>query len=294
MAAGFTFEAIGTRWQIDVDATLEERELQELDAGLRARISAFEQEYSRFRADSWLSGVSREPGTYTLPADAEPLFSLYERFYERTGGLVTPLIGQLLEDAGYDPAYSLQPKVLRPVPTWEEALAYDPPTLTVKQPVRLDVGAFGKGYLIDLVGAWLESRGFQEYRVDAGGDIRHRSATKQVLRVGLEHPQNPGQVIGVAEITNKSICGSSGNRRAWRGFHHIMDPNARASAKGILAVWTVAETTLLADALATCLFFVPPTKMADESFEYVIVRENLTVEVSPKFPGKVFTGTPRD
>ena len=106
----FNFQAIGTKWHIDIYKELDEAEKSDLFSKIKNRIDIFDKTYSRFRADSLVTKMSRESGTFTLPADAEAMFSLYRNLYLRTNGLVTPLIGNLISDAGYDAEYSLKQK----------------------------------------------------------------------------------------------------------------------------------------------------------------------------------------
>lgn len=290
MSTQYTFEAIGTHWQIDIQDTISKEQSDNLRTQIMERIALFDAHYSRFRPDSLVSEIARTPGSYQLPSDAEPMLSLYHTLYRITHGAFTPLIGQALSDAGYDARYSLQEKKLQAPPPWDEALVYNYPTLITKLPVLIDVGAAGKGYLIDIVSELIENAGIQNYTVDAGGDMRHRATRSEPLTVGLENPANTSQAIGIAHIRNQSLCGSAGNRRAWGNFHHILDPHSLTSPTHIAALWTIADTTLLADALSTCLFFVPPaTLLKHHTFEYLILQSDLTVTMSPSFPAQLFT-----
>lgn len=286
----FKFEAIGTHWQIDIydEINIEQQNL--LYNEIQERIEIFSKNYSRFRPDSLVTQMSKQAGVYQLPDDAEPLFDTYRLLYQLTGGAFTPIIGSVMVEAGYDTDYSLVPTELHQPATWEDAIDYSFPKLTLKKPVLFDFGAAGKGYLIDIVSKIIEKNGINSFCVDAGGDILHKHANNEKLRVGLENPQNTTQAIGVAELSNKSICGSAGNRRAWANFHHIIDPRILASPKDILATWVVADNTLIADAIATCLFLVPSKILKSKfNFEYVILFQNYSAEISPAFPGELFT-----
>ncbi len=288
----YTFEAIGTHWQIDIYEQLALQERERLLSDIMARIHVFDVAYSRFREDSLVTTMSRAAGTYALPMDAEPMLKLYHALYTLTEGAFTPLIGQTLVEAGYDATYSLKSKELHTPPTWDEVLSWDTPNLTIKKPALLDFGAAGKGYLIDLVGEVLEDNSVHSFCIDAGGDILHRRADGELLRVGLEHPADLSQVVGVATIGNQSICGSAGNRRAWQGFHHTINPHTLTSPQHILATWTVAPSTMLADALSTCLYFIPAEKLrAHYHFEYLVLRADYSVETSSNFPAELFVST---
>jgi thiamine biosynthesis lipoprotein len=287
MGERFVFEAIGTHWEIDI--------LEDVPVNLRkdidARISEFDKTYSRFRADSLVTEIAKKAGVYAFPEDAAPLFALYERTYQSTNGLMTPLIGQVLVSAGYDAQYSLKKGELKVPPSWNEAMKFHSVTneLEVFQSgILLDFGAAGKGYLIDIVGELIESAGISSYIVDAGGDIRHRGPSP--IRVALEHPLDTASAIGIAEVQGKSICGSAGNRRVWGDFHHIIDPKKLSSPRDILAVWTIADSTILADAMTTALMFADPETLQSEyAFEYLLLYPNFIIKKSSHFPAEIFT-----
>ena len=162
------------------------------------------------------------------------------------------------------------------------------PHLRVKIPSLLDFGAGGKGYLVDIVAIVIEKFGIVDYCIDAGGDILHKGGN--IIRIGLENPQNFDQAVGVYSLANGSLCGSAGNRRVWGDFTHIINPATLSSPKNILAVWVCASTALLADSLATCLFFVGADRLAKiYDFEYLIIRDNHSVEKSKNFSAEIFT-----
>jgi thiamine biosynthesis lipoprotein len=278
------FEAIGTQWSIEFSATAEQA--QKLARQIADRISQFDKDYSRFRSDSWVSRAGSHPGAHKAPADFEPMFRLYQKMYEITDGLVTPLIGDALERAGYDAKYSLQPKRLKAIPQLADVLEFTNNTLHVKHTCVLDFGAAGKGYLIDLLGKLLEQQGAAEYVINAGGDILvHSPSPTKTTPVGLEDPDDPSKVLSVVELSNQSICASSGNRRNWGPYHHIINPKTLHSVNDIKAVWVVAKTALLADGLATCLFFIPPEKLSTTSeFEYLVLTADGQARRSLGFP----------
>ncbi len=284
----YSFEAIGTHWQISFDYPAHQ-DWSLIRQSIADCIKSFENTYSRFRADSLVGKIAEEAGVYVLPAEAKKLLALYHKLYQLTAGAFTPLIGQALVDAGYDKGYSLESKTINAIPTWDSVLEYQFPQLLVKHPVQLDFGAAGKGYLVDLVSEILREQKIVSFCVDAGGDIFYQHAEGQMLKVGLEHPADPTKAIGVATLLNKSICGSAGNRRAWGDYHHIINPTSLASPRHILATWVVADETIIADALATCLFFVDHTVLAQHyHFDYVILYADYALEHSPAFPGEFF------
>jgi thiamine biosynthesis lipoprotein len=287
-AQSWQFEAIGTHWQIDV--VIPVRNWAHLQHMITNRIEQFDQVYSRFREDSLVWSMSQRAGSYELPLDASKLMQLYTSMYQLTDGAVTPLIGQPLSEAGYDAKYRLTFQPMHQPPAWEEVLSYVEPLLTLSRPALLDFGAAGKGYLVDIISQLIAANGVDEYRVDAGGDIYNHGLNQAVITVGLENPDDATQVLGVVNLANQAICASAGNKRAWGDFHHILDPRSLKSPLHIKAVWTIADTTLVADGMATCLFFVEPARLLEQySFYYLIVYHDNTYAYSPNFPGEIFT-----
>lgn len=288
-ATTLEFEAIGSHWQIDSLDLIPHAKQKAILQEIKQLTENFDRTYSRFRLDSLVSTIAKKAGKYRLPSDAQPMLDLYKKLYDVTDHAMTPLIGQVMVDAGYDAAYSLQPKQLITPPRWEDTLSYDFPYLTVKRPVLLDFGALGKGYLIDLISKLLQEANLRNFCVEAGGDMYYQTTGGNQLRVGLEHPDDPSVVIGVAEIKNQSICASAGNRRKWDKYHHMINPHTLSSPQEIKAIWVIANTALEADALATSLFFVRPEVLGqDFSFEWVVMFADSAVQYSANFPAELF------
>lgn len=236
-----------------------------------------------------MARIAASAGTFTFPDDAGPLFDTYRRLYAATDGAMSPLVGRALENLGYDRAYSLRPSGRRTrVPRWDESFAWDGRALTTARPVSVDVGAAGKGYLVDIVGGMLREAGVTEFIVDASGDILH--AGVEPIRVGLEHPLDPTKAIGVANLRGESICASASNRRAWGdGLHHVIDATTGLPARNVVATWAIAESALDADGIATALFFADPERIAAEfRFTYVRMFSTGRIEFSPHLDGEMF------
>jgi thiamine biosynthesis lipoprotein len=283
LPVAWRFEAIGTHWRIDTRDALP---ASVVDA-VAERVERFDRDWSRFRPDARIAALAT-PGRHRLADDAGPLLAFYRELFEATAGRVTPLVGRTLEALGYDAAYRLRAVDDIPsVPGWDTAIAWDGEFLDVVKPLTLDVGAAGKGYLVDLVSDLLADAGIDEHIVDASGDLRSRAVP---MRIALEHPLDPRKAVGVAELTDGSFCASATSRRAWGdGLHHVIDPLTGLPARGVLATWVLAPIALVADGIATALFFDPdPEFVTRRTSGFARMFDDGTVEVSPDFPGEMF------
>ncbi|MDT0167567.1 FAD:protein FMN transferase [Pseudarthrobacter sp. BRE9] len=282
----FPFQGIGTGWEISTPLPLP----PPLCAHLLDRVERFDADWSRFRADSRVAELAREPGRYAFPDEAAPLGALYSLLYRVTGGAMTPLIGASLERLGYDAAYSLRPAgPPLPAPEWESVLTWSGTVLTASAPVLLDIGAAGKGLLVDLLAAELTAAGIDAYVIDASGDLLARGAGP--VSVALEHPYNPAQAIGMIHLEGRALCASAANRRAWGdGLHHVLDGTTGQPVRTAVATWTLAETAMVADALATALFFVPGATLQDTfDFSWLTVFSDGSAAYSAEFEGTLFS-----
>jgi thiamine biosynthesis lipoprotein len=279
------FEAIGTRWQIDSAVPI----TSGLAQTIQDRIAAFDRIWSRFRTDSVVADIARAAGSWDLGEDAAPLLALYARLADATDGAVTPFAGDLLNHLGYDASYSLREGAgpRSGAPAFSDIARLDGAVLHTTRPVTIDIGAAGKGYLIDLTAGLLAGAGHTAFTVDASGDIAHRGAP---IRVALEHPYDPSRAIGVVTLTDGALCASATNRRAWGdGLHHVVDGRTGFPVDDVVAAWALAEDTATADGVATALFFAAPADLATLfGAEGVRVFSDGRAERSPGFPGELF------
>ncbi|MET0590699.1 MAG: FAD:protein FMN transferase, partial [Naasia sp.] len=277
----------GTGWQIDSRELLTPAQT----GRLHARIEEFDQAYSRFRSDSLVTRLQADGGACEFPPDLGPMIGVYEALLAATDGVMTPLVGGSLERLGYDAGYSLQqsgPAVGSP--DWSATISVSGNTISVAEPVLIDFGAAGKGYLVDILAEILVLDGVTGVVVDASGDLLNRSGSP--LRVALEHPYDPTRAIGVVELADGAICGSASNRRAWgQGLHHVLDGLTGLPVDEVAATWAVASDALHADALSTALFFADAATLRARTgwaFEAVRMMTDGRVEVTSDLPGEVF------
>lgn len=281
----FEFDAIGTRWQIDVAEPIS----VELRAAIDALIDDFDHTWSRFRGDSVVAAAARASGTFDLRTDAPALFALYRRLSEATGGAVSPFVGEALETLGYDADYSFRPRgASTPAPVWEDAVAsLDGTRLTTTQPVSIDIGAVGKGYLVDRVAELLGTAGHGAFTVDASGDLVH---VGEPIRVALEHPFDQTLAIGVLTLDRGALCASATNRRAWGdGLHHVIDGRTGQPTSRVVATWATAADAATADGAATALFFRSPAELREFlPIDGLRMFTDGSVEHSARFAGELF------
>ena len=267
----FSYESMGTHWEVFLPfgeaLGITEKEILSLS-------NDFDHLYSRFKPSSLVTKISEKAGTYEVPEDFINMLKLYFDLYQASEKKLNPLIGFTISDLGYDNEYTLQEKeTVRKVPDLIETVKINGNTITTAKPVLFDFGALGKGYFVDKIAALLKSKDFTNFLVNGSGDIYYFGEEKE--KFGLEDPEDSKKVIAILEIGKnlpnenlRGFCASGTNRRKWprlsntsadkktEDWNHVIDPITLEPADFIVATWVQAESTALADALASCLFLI--------------------------------------
>ena len=116
-----------------------------------------------------------------------------------------------------------------------------------------DPSGIVKGWAIYNAAEILWEKGFQNFYVDAGGDIQVVGCNDQgeAWRVGVRNPFNVHEIVKVLTVSN---CGVATSGTSIRG-QHIYDPvGGKATIDDILALTVVGPNVYEADRFATAAF----------------------------------------
>ncbi len=117
---------------------------------------------------------------------------------------------------------------------------------------KLDPSGVVKGWAIARAAATLDARGYRDYFIDAGGDVRTRghSAPGAPWRVGIRHPVERDKVARVILASDLAVATSG----TYEKGPHIYDPHTGAPATDLLSMTVVGPSILEADVYATATF----------------------------------------
>jgi len=248
-----TFKAMGCEMQAMVDANglAARRALAEVPAWFED----WEQRLSRFRPTSELSQLNAAGGQ---PLAVSPAFwqvvDLALQAERETDGLVTPLLLDALEAAGYDRSFDAldrsgpQPTAAeaRLAPRVGSAVRRDSRqrTLQLLGGARLDLGGVAKGWAADRAARRLSAHGAA--LVDAGGDIAVSGPRPDSLpwTIGIANPLRPDEDLESLCLTVGGVATSGRDYRRWQRdgvwYHHILDPRTGRPAETDVLSATVA------------------------------------------------------
>lgn len=210
--------------------------------------------------------------SFTGPPSVIPLIKRSTVLSQLSGGLFNPAIGNLISLWGFasdDPPRGPPPsseaiqELVSLQPTMNNVSVDGVSIYSTNSAVKLDFGAFAKGYAVDRAIEYLREAGIQHAVVNAGGDLRaigqHGS---RPWRVGIRHPRQEGILASVETTQDESIFTSGDYERYfdWQGkrYDHIIDPRTGYPAEGLSSVTVFANQADLADAAATAIFVAGP------------------------------------
>ena len=207
------YRALGTGMVISVDSPIDDK----VRSAMESLIEDYEHVLSRFRNDSLIAAIGKAEhgGSFDFPDWCAPLFDLYDALFSATSGAIDPCVGEDLIRLGYDASLSFTvtqdaPEhlgALRGRAVWGRDVTRHGTTLVTHEPMQLDFGACGKGYLVDLLGRMLQS---SQFVIDAGGDLLIHA--EQPISVALEDPEDQCH-RRTARATNRSQLGIRSSKR---------------------------------------------------------------------------------
>jgi thiamine biosynthesis lipoprotein len=162
--------------------------------------------------------------------------------------------------------------------------------------VKLDFGAIGKGYGIDLAVAHLRELGIDNAIVNAGGDLRAiGDRSGQPWRIAIRRPT--GGVFGIIGVSGDESVFTSGDYERnfiyeGKTYHHIIDPRTGWPAEGTRAVTVIHTDGTTADAAATALFVAGPDHWYEIAkrmgIRYVLLLDSEgTVHMNPEMAERI-------
>jgi FAD:protein FMN transferase len=258
-----------------------EAPLERHAGAIRAVIEDVEAALSRFRADSDLTALNRDPRP-AVPASPllRHLALAVRSAGARSGGLVDATLLGPLERQGYttsragvapaklDEALAAAPprRPARPHPSRAHAgVGLDARGYVVRGPgVRLDSGGLGKG-LAAGAAAITVPPGIR-YAISCGGDLAVGGALPTSPWEVAVRSARTGAAVHRLRLRAGSIATSGISTRLWRRddgtyAHHLIDPSTGAPAwTGLVAVTAVAATALDAEVLAKTAMLSGPAR----------------------------------
>lgn len=260
-------EALGTTYHIkyysadDID----------LEKALDSVFERVNQSMSTYRETSDISRLNRGDSLVRVDSLFQIVFELSAEVYEQTGGYFDPTVGNLVNFYGFGPEKGSVgidsvkvDSLMRYVGLKKLRITSEGKVIKSSPEVYLDFNAIAKGYTIDLIGHYLDSKSVNDYLIELGGELLAKGQNldkNDVWMVGIDDPgqSNEERTLTAAVKLQDRAMATSGNYRKNRidpetgkMYVHTVNPlTGYAEKSNVLSASVLAENCALADAYAT-------------------------------------------
>jgi len=233
---------------------------------------------SSFRDDSDVARVNRGPHDEPIPVTPETLavLALAREVSVASDGAFDVTVAPVVDAWGFGPGHDrrvvpeAESGVLRTRVGWPR-LALDAATSSVRKAtpgLQIDLSGIAKGWAVDRAADALAAMGCTDFMVEAGGEVhtRGRNANGEPWQIAIERPDAiPQRAQRIVPLSGMSMATSGDYRnyfeRDGMRYCHEMDPaTGRPVRHALASVSVVADTCGAADAWATALMVLGPTR----------------------------------
>ncbi len=237
---------------------------------------------STYMPDSEISQFNNGDSLIFTSSFFYPLLLKSEEIWKFSEGSFDPTVMPLVNFWGFGPAEASESDSIK-IDSLLQYVGFEKISYSNKQVnksikgVQLDFSAIAKGYGVDIVTQFMNSKGLQNVFVEIGGEVRvtgENPETSQPWKIGIINPQSDRESVslfGVLSITDESVA-TSGNYFNYYikngiKYSHTIHPKVGFPAiKNILSASIVAKDCMTADAFATACM-VMGHEMAIEKLE---------------------------
>jgi thiamine biosynthesis lipoprotein len=268
LGTSFTVSLVEAPDDLDADALREE---------VLAALQYVDQLASTWREDSELSLLNADYSIDWIPVSGEfcEMLEQSQQVSKTTNGAYDLTIGPLVNVWGFGPDGSVtEPPSAADIVAAQHRVGFDMIELDCKErlvrkdvpDLYIDLSGWAKGYAVDQVAELLDSRGFENYLIEIGGELRVRGMNRdrEAWAIGIEAPSTSARVPhAVVRVTNTSVATSGDYRNFFehdgKRFSHTIDARTgRPVTHKLAAVTVIHPSAAYADAMATALLVLGP------------------------------------
>jgi thiamine biosynthesis lipoprotein len=238
---------------------------------------------SNWTSTSEVARINREAkrGPIAIDSEVADVVALATRIGEQSGGAFDITVEPLVRLWGFLGGTPHVPQVERIDAVRSSVglahLQLDPHAATISfdgTNVAIDLGGIAKGYAADRALARLKLQGVQAALVDLSGNMASLGAPvgKSSWIVGVRDPRDRVQYFARLQLRQDAVA-TSGNYEQFvdaggRRYGHVLDPRTGWPVQGLISATVLAPTAAEADAWATAMLVLGPSRARHVASEH--------------------------
>ncbi|WP_289045979.1 FAD:protein FMN transferase [uncultured Olleya sp.] len=221
---------------------------------------------SNYQADSDISKINRNEAV-TVDQHFKNVFEASKQIYRETEGVLDPTIGRLVNGWNFGSEHTKTALDSAKVDSLMRYVGLNRVGIKNNKVIKskeafIDFNSIAKGYGVDVIADFLESKSIKNYIVDIGGELRAKGINLKKNKgwtVGIENPNFDGsQSYDKTIVLSNQAMATSGTYRKFKidkngnRYAHIINTKTGYPTKtNILGVSVITNTCMLADGYAT-------------------------------------------
>ena len=304
----FAGEALGTSYHIKYFSETDIPFQKSLDS----IIESINNSMSTYREDSDISKINKGDSGVVVDENFREVLKASEKIYSESNGFFDPTVGNLVNAYGFGPERrndSLNSRLIDSMLLYvglnKIKLSKENKIIKELPEIYLDFNAIAKGYTVDVIAKYLDSKDVQDYLVELGGELVAKGINKDSNEPWVVAIDDPLQTEGNREfkatlfLKDRGMA-TSGNYRKFRmdsltglRYVHTINPKTGLSEKSnLLSASVLAKNCTLADGYATAFMalglerskeMLSRIKDVDVYFIYAEENEEVKVFSTPGF-----------
>jgi len=226
-------------------------------------VSVINGSLSTYIAESDISRINDGDSSIVVDAYFSEVFAKSKKIYMESGGAFDPTVGVLVNAWGFGPEDEMLIIDSTKISSLLNRVGFDKVSLENNKvissvdSVYLDFNAIAKGYTVDVIGRYLESKEIKNYLVEIGGEVRVRGVNSkgEPWKIAIEKPNFDGtrSFQAVVGLNNEAMA-TSGNYRKFKidektgnRYAHTLDARSGYPSKNNLLSASVISSLDCAD-----------------------------------------------
>ncbi|QED36244.1 FAD:protein FMN transferase [Antarcticibacterium arcticum] len=282
-------EALGTTYQVKFFHT----EKLDLQKGLDSIFKVINTSMSTYQADSDISRINSGDTTIVVDENFREVFNYSQQIFNESNGFFDPTVGKLVNAYGFGPEAGKVQLSKEMLDSIKQFVGFQKVELTRSNHIKkehpgiyLDFNAIAKGYTVDVIARYLDSKNVNDYLLELGGELVAKGVNQykeEAWAVGIDTPmeeERERELYAAVKLENRAMA-TSGNYRKFRidslsgqRFVHTINPiTGFAEKSNLLSASVLAENCTLADGYATAFMALG----LEKSIEMAQKLENVEV-----------------
>ena len=222
---------------------------------------------STYQTNSDISKLNRNESN-SVDIHFKKVLATSKQIYKETEGVFDPTIGTIVNALGFGPEKRIERLDSLKIDSLMQFVGLDNVRIADQTVIKkhkntfIDFNAIAKGYGVDVIADFLESKKVTNYLVEIGGEIRSKGMNierNSAWTVGIDKPNFEGEQSVLEAITlHQEAMATSGTYRKFKidengnRYAHILDAKTGYPSKSnILSVSVITSNCMTADAYAT-------------------------------------------